>query len=174
MRAQLSTIERRAIPGVIRTLRGRNVILDAEIAALYGVETRALLQAVRRNAKRFPDDFMFRLSRREADDLTSQSVISSSWGGRRHRPYAFTEPGVAMLSSVLRSRRAVLVNIEVMRAFVRMRHTLADQQELARRLAELEERYDASFREVFAALRALMAGSKPSRKQIGFGGTPPP
>ena len=113
MRAQLSTIERRAIPGVIRTLRGRNVILDAEIAALYGVETRALLQAVRRNAKRFPDDFMFRLSRREADDLTSQSVISRSGGGRRYPPYAFTEQGVAMLSSVLRSEQAARVNVEI-------------------------------------------------------------
>lgn len=169
MRAQLTTIERRAIPGAIRTLRGQSVILDAEIAALYGVETRALLQAVKRNAGRFPDDFMFRLNRREAEDLTSQSVISSSWGGRRHRPYAFTEAGVAMLSGVLRSRRAILVNIEVMRAFVRMRHALADQHELARRLAELEERYDASFREVFSALRALMTGAR-SRKAIGFGG----
>lgn len=171
MRAQLSTIERRVvIPGIIRTVRGQSVILDAEIAALYGVETRALLQAVKRNANRFPDDFMFRLSRLEADDLTSQSVISSSWGGRRHCPYAFTEPGVAMLSGVLRSRRAILVNVEIMRAFVRMRHALVDQHGLARRLAELEERYDASFREVFAALRALMAGSKASRKAIGFSG----
>lgn len=169
MPAQLSTIDRRLIPAVIRTLRGKSVILDADIADLYGVETRVLLQAVKRNAARFPADFMFRLSRAEVDDLTSQNVISSSWGGRRHRPYAFTEQGVAMLSGVLRSRRAILVNIEIMREFVLMRHALADQHELARKLAELEERYDASFGEVFAALRALMTASKSPRKAIGFG-----
>ncbi len=138
-------------------LRGERVILDADLAGLYGVATKALIQAVRRNAARFPEDFAFQLSPEEIAGLRSQSVTSSSgWGGRRYPPLAFTEQGVAMLSSVLRSPRAVLVNIEIMRTFVRLRRLLISHADLARKLTRLEQKYDAQFRVVFDAIRALM------------------
>lgn len=146
----------------IMLIRGQRVLLDADLASLYGVETRALTQAVRRNADRFPDDFMFQLSEDEFEDLRSQSVTSSRWGGRRYRPYAFTEQGVAMLSSVLRSDRAVQVNIEIMRAFVHLRRMLASNAELERRLDELEGRYDQQFRAVFDTIRELMRPPAPA------------
>ena len=153
----------------ILLIRGQKVMLDADLAGLYEVETRVLVQAVKRNLERFPDDFMFQLSGEEFADLKSQSVISSAWGGRRTRPYAFTEQGVAMLSSVLRSPRAVSVNIEIMRAFVRLRQMLATHADLARRLDELESKYDVQFRIVFDAIRELMEPDDPPRKRrIGF------
>jgi hypothetical protein len=130
------------IEALILLLRGQRVMLDADLALLYDVETRVLVQAVTRNRDRFPEDFMFRLSREEFADLRSQIGISSRGGGRRFPPYAFTEQGVAMLSSVLRSGRAVQANIEIMRAFVRLRGLLASNAELARRLDELEAHYD--------------------------------
>jgi hypothetical protein len=130
MKAQVAA-ER--VAGMILVVRGCRVILDADLAVLYGVPTKALLQAVRRNAERFPEDFMFELSGQELRDLRSQSV-TSSWGGRRTTPCAFTEQGVAMLSSVLRTPRAIAVNIEVMRAFVRLREMFAANVELAKRL----------------------------------------
>ncbi|HWQ69639.1 MAG TPA: ORF6N domain-containing protein [Patescibacteria group bacterium] len=129
------------------------VTLDAVPAALYGVEPRVLIQAVKRNLDRFPDDFMFQLTHEELTNLKSQIVISS-WGGlRRASPYAFTEQGVAMLSSVLRSPRAVQVNIEIMRAFVHLRRFIATNRNLARRLDRLEKKYDAQFKVVFDAIR---------------------
>ena len=144
------------------------MLLDADLAALYGVETKVLLQAVRRNRERFPDDFMFQLTEEEFDDLRSQSV-TSSWGGRRYRPYAFTEQGVAMLSSVLRSPQAIAVNIEIMRAFVRLRELLASHRVLAKRLEELEAKTDSRFKQVFEAIRQLMLPPDPPKKrQIGF------
>jgi len=147
------------------------VILSSDLAELYGVEPRALVQAVKRNIERFPDDFMFQLSEKDVANLKSQLVISS-WGGRRALPYAFTEQGVAMLSSVLHSRRAVLVNIEIMRAFVRLRRILAANADLAHKLEELERKYDVQFRVVFDAIRKLMqkpeSYPKPPRRQIGF------
>jgi hypothetical protein len=136
------------------------VTLDADIAALYGVPTKALTQAVRRNAARFPADFMFRLTRAAVRHLGSQTVTSSGaggWGGRRNTPYAFTEQGVAMLSSVLRSRRAIEANIAIMRAFVRLHQGLASSESLKRRLDELEKKYDSNFRVVFDAIRELMS-----------------
>jgi hypothetical protein len=164
------------IEGAILLLRGHKVMLDADLAALYGVETRALNQAVRRNSERFPDDFMFRLTAREAAALTSQIVISNAGGetargrgGRRTLPYAFTEQGVAMLSSVLRSRRAVQVNVEIMRAFVRLRRMLDSHAELAKKLDALEAKYDAQFKVVFQAIRQLMAPPDKPRRRIGFG-----
>jgi ORF6N domain len=157
------------IEHAILVVRDEKVMLDRDLAALYGVETRALVQAVRRNRERFPDDFMFQLSKEELDNLRSQTVISSSgWGGRRYPPYAFTEHGVAMLSSVLRSQRAVRVNIEIMRAFIRLRQTLASNRDLARRLDELEARYDAQFGAVFDAIRQLMAPPPQPTRRIGF------
>jgi len=144
-------------------------MLSFDLAALYGVEPRALIQAVKRNIDRFPEDFMFQLTDQEFRDLKSQ-IVTSSWGGlRRAKPYAFTEHGVAMLSSVLRSKRAVQVNIAIMRAFVRLRELLAGHQDLARKLAELEKKYDAQFKVVFDAIRNLMKPPVPTiRKQIGF------
>lgn len=151
-----------------KLVRGEKVILDQALARMYGVTTGALIQAVRRNPGRFPDDFMYQLSTQEVANLKSQTVISS-WGGRRHRPYAFTEQGVAMLSSVLRSERAVAVNVEIMRAFVRLRRLLITHADLARKLEELEEKYDSQFRVVFDAIRELMAPSTvPSKRRIGF------
>jgi hypothetical protein len=160
----------RRIERAVISLRGHNVLLDRDLAALYRVKTKALNQAVSRNKARFPDDFMFQLTAREHANLRSQFVTSSSWGGHRGLPYAFTEQGVAMLSSVLRSPRAVQVNIAIMRAFVRLRSILASNAELARKLDALERKYDAQFKVVFDAIRALMEPPpEPEKKpRIGF------
>jgi hypothetical protein len=160
----------------ILLIRGNKVMLDADLARLYGVSAKRLNEAVRRNRDRFPDDFIFQLTREEIEELTRQidasnlrsQFATSSWGGRRYLPYAFTEQGVAMLSSVLRSKRAVQVNIEIMRAFVRLRRMLASNEELARKLAALERKYDAQFKVVFEAIRELMAPPSPKRRRIGF------
>jgi len=146
-------------------------MLDADLAALYDVPTGALVQAVQRNLARFPEDFMFRLTRDEAAALRSQTAISNAGpgrGGRRYNPYAFTEQGVAMLSTVLRSRRAIEVNIAIMRTFVKVQQLLVSHEELARKLAALENRYDAQFKVVFDAIRELMTPSVPGRRAIGF------
>jgi hypothetical protein len=143
-------------------------MLDADLALLYGVEVRTLNQAVSRNRQRFPPDFMFQLDARETAILRSQSVISSPHGGRRYRANAFTEQGVAMLSSVLRSPRAILVNIEIIRAFVRLRRMLDSNKGLVRRLAALEQKYDGQFTMVFDAIRALITPPAKPRRSIGF------
>jgi hypothetical protein len=145
-------------------------MLDADLAALYGVETRVLVQAVKRNIERFPDDFMLQLNREEVDSLRSQIVTLKKGRGQhsKYLPYAFTEQGVAMLSSVLRSRRAIQVNIEIMRAFIRLRQMLASHVELARKLDALEKKYDAQFKQVFEAIRQLMIPPEPKRRPIGF------
>jgi len=160
-------IERR-----IYLVRGQRVILDRDLAELYGVTTAALNQAVRRNLDRFPQDFMFQLEKEEFEDWISQIVISNPglrMGARRH-PRAFTEQGVAMLSSVLRSKRAIQVNIAIMRAFVTFREMLATHKDLADKLADLEQKYDEKFRVVFDAIRQLMAQPTldQQRRQIGF------
>ncbi|MGH9348943.1 MAG: ORF6N domain-containing protein [Vicinamibacterales bacterium] len=143
--------------------------MDADLAALYGVPTRVLLQAVKRNSARFPADFMLQLNPKELASLRSQNVISKKRGGRRYAPFAFTGQGVAMLSSVLRSRRAIHVNIEIMRAFVRVRELLATHRSFAARLGTLERKYNARFKIVFDAIRKLMTPqSPPSRRRIGF------
>jgi hypothetical protein len=152
----------------ILLMRGQKVILSTELAQLYGVAPRALVQAVKRNRERFPDDFMFQLTRHEFANLKSQ-FVTSSWGGvRRAAPYAFTEQGVAMLSSVLRSERAVQVNIAIMRAFVKLREMLASHRDLSRRLDEMEEKYDEQFKVVFDAIRELMQPPERPRRRIGF------
>jgi hypothetical protein len=143
-------------------------MIDADLAALYGVETGQLVRQVKRNIERFPDDFAFQLTRKEFTDLKCQFGISSSWGGRRTPPWAFTEQGVAMLSSVLRSKRAAAVNIEIMRTFVRLREILAAHGELARRLDELEKKYDRQFAVVFDAIRQLMTPQTPARGEMGY------
>ena len=157
-------IERR-----IYLLRGLRVILDADLAEMYGVPTKSLNLAVKRNRDRFPDDFMFQLTVEEADGLRFQIETSKPVrGGRRYRPYAFTEQGVAMLSSVLRSSRAVQVNIAIMRAFVRLRELLLTNADLARKLDAMEKKYDSQFKVVFDALRQLMTPPDPPRRRIGF------
>jgi hypothetical protein len=160
------------IQNAIHRIRGQRVMLDASIAELYRVETRVLVQAVTRNLSRFPDDFMFRLTAAEYARLRSQSVISRARGGRRTRPYVFTEQGVAMLSSVLRSPRAVTVNVEIMRAFVRVREMVAGRADLVRRLDTLEQRYDQQFKTVFDAIRALVTEEAKPRRRIGFNRPP--
>ena len=152
----------------ILLLCGHKVMLDADLAELYGVATKALTRAVRRNRERFPEDFMFQLNADEFANLRRQFGASSGWGGRRSPPYAFTEQGVAMLSSVLRSKRAVLVNVEIMRAFVRLRQILGSHSDLKRRLDELECKYDAKFKVAFDAIRQLMEPPARPRKPIGF------
>jgi hypothetical protein len=154
----------------ILLIRGQKVILDTDLACLYGVETFNLNKAVKRNIDRFPKDFMFQLTKEETDSLRFQIGISKhrGRGGRRYLPYAFTEQGVAMLSSVLHSPRAVRVNIEIMRAFVRLRRLLASHADLARKFAEMEKKYDAQFRVVFDAIRKLMAPPSHGRRPIGF------
>ena len=143
-------------------------MLSTHLADLYDAEPRVLVQAVKRNIERFPEDFMFQLSEEEFENLKSQFVISS-WGGmRRATPYAFTEQGVAMLSSVLRSTRAVQVNIEIMRTFVRIRRIIAASDEISRKLDDLEKKYDQQFSVVFEAIRQLMIPSEKERRRIGF------
>ena len=162
-----TTIPKEIIEQKIFLLRGHEVIFDKDLAALYGVGTRDLNKAVTRNLDHFPGDFMFQLSPREFKNLMFQ-FGTSSWGGTRKRPRAFTEQGVAMLSSVLKSKRAVQVNIEIMRTFVRLRKWLASHEALARKLATLEQKYDAQFKAVFDAIRELMTPPEPSRRRIGF------
>ena len=156
----------------IYLLRGKKVLMDRDLAQLYGVETRVLIQGFKRNIERFPSDFTFRLTQDEFDSLRSQIVISKGKGGRRYLPYAFTEQGVAMLSSVLRSKRAIEVNIAIMRAFVKLREMLATHKELSRKLSDLEQRlekHDDHIQTIFEAIRQMMAPSvKKGKKKIGF------
>ncbi len=164
-----SQIPAERVESCVVSVRGQKVILDADIAALYGVSVGRLNEAVARNLQRFPSDFMFQVTEAEVGNLKSQFAISSSgWGGRRSLPYAFTEHGVAMLSSVLRSRRAIQVNIEIVRTFVKLRRMLASHADLARKLGALERKYDAQFKVVFDANRRLMAPEPPRPRPIGF------
>jgi phage regulator Rha-like protein len=162
-------VQQEVIEGKIYIIRGHKVMLDSDLAELYRVETKVLLQAIKRNIDRFPADFMFQLNNQGVARLRSQFVTSKSGrGGRRYLPYAFTEQGVAMLSSVLRSRRAVQVNIAIMRTFVKLREMLSAHKDLARRLDALEKKYDAQFKVVFDAIRQLMTPPEPKRRKIGF------
>ena len=161
-----SVVERR-----IYLVRGHKVMLDSDLADLYEVETKILLQAVKRNKERFPNDFMFQLTSGETTNLRSQTVTSSfGHGGRRYLPYVFTEQGVAMLSSVLHSKRAIQVNIAIMRTFVQLRELLATHKDLAQKLEALEKKYDKQFRIVFKVIYKLMEKDETltEQKQIGF------
>jgi ORF6N domain len=149
-------------------LRGQKVLLSTDLAVLYGVPVRSLIQAVKRNKVRFPPDFLFQLDTDELKILKSQSVISSWGGARRAAPYAFTEHGVAMLSSILRSSRAVQVNIAIMRTFVHLRSMLATHEDLRRKISEMEKRYDSRFRAVFATLQEMLAVQTRPKRRIGF------
>jgi len=161
----------------ILLIRGQKVMLDADLAELYEVETKELNRAVKRNIERFPDDFMFQLSAEEFDNLRFQfgtsslksQIGTSRWGGRRYPPYAFTEQGVAMLSSVLRSSRAIQVNIAIMRTFVQLRQMLSTNAELSRKLVAMEKNYDIKFKAIFEAIHQLMTPSDAKKKRpIGF------
>src|SRR5438874_7174598 len=168
MSKQIIPVQR--IAQAIFVLRGQKVILSQDLAALYGVTVGVLTQAMKRNTKRFPKDFVFQVTAEELRDLKSQIVISS-WGGRRHLPYAFTEQGVAMLSSVLNSARAVKVNIAIMRAFVKLREALETNRELARKFKELETRvggHDKQIDGIIEAIRQLIAPPEKPRREIGF------
>ena len=167
--AKKGLVKARRIEQAIVIVRGIRVLLDTDLAVLYGVSTRELVQAVKRNRKRFPKDFMLRLTDDDVEILRSQSVISSSdHGGRRYAPYAFTEQGVAMLSSVLRSKRAIHANIEIMRAFVRLRRLFRTTDALIKKIDEMEDKYDTQFSVVFEAIRDLMRPPPASRRRIGF------
>jgi hypothetical protein len=152
-------------------IRGNKVLMDSDLADLYDVETKYLIQAVKRNIERFPPDFMFQLTQDEFSSLRSQIVTSKGKGGRRYLPYAFTEQGVAMLSSVLRSKRAIQVNIAIMRVFVRLRELMLSHRELAHRLAELEHHvkyHDKQIQSIFDAIHRLVSVPIKPKKKIGF------
>ena len=166
MKESLLTVPVAHIEKAIFMIRGERVMLDRDLAALYGVETRVLNQAVSRNRDRFPSDFMFRLTREEIVGISQ--IVTSSNVKFSKRVTAFTEQGVAMLSSVLRSKRAIAVNVQIMRTFVRLRQMLSSNANLARKLEELEKKYDRQFKDVFDAIRQLMTAPEPQRKQIGF------
>ncbi len=155
------------ITGMIHHIRGQRVMLDRDLAELYGVETKVLKQAVRRNIKRFPADFMFEFSKQELANLRSQ-IVTSSWGGLRYPPMAFTEQGVAMLSSVLNSERAIQINIQIMRAFTRIRQIILDSADLRREIEELRQETDGKFRIVFQTLEQLLTEESKPKKKIGF------
>jgi hypothetical protein len=177
MAKSLTTIPTERIDGAIFFIRGEKVMLDRDLARLYNVSTSVFNQAVKRHKERFPEDFMFRLTMEEArawqaeelrSRLRSQTVILKRGHHIKHLPYAFTEHGILMLSSVLNSELAIHVNIEIMRAFVRLRQMLASNADLSLKLAELERKYDRQFRVVFDAIRLLMMPSVPKRRPIGF------
>ena len=163
---KLITIEK--IENRIFQTRGKRVMLDRDLAELYGVATKVLKQAVKRNQKRFPSDFAFRLTRIEVVNLRSQ-IVTSSWGGTRYPPYVFTEQGVAMLSSVLNSERAIMVNIQIMRAFVNLRKAAIHYVALRRKIEEMEKKYDTQFGIVFEAIKKLLESPPdPPKRKIGF------
>jgi len=154
----------------ILLVRGKRVMLDSDLAKLYGVTTFNLNRSVKRNMERFPDDFMYQLTKQEVTNLSFHFGISS-WGGRRYLPYVFTEQGIAMLSSVLRSKRAIQVNILIMRAFVKLRKLLLSHKELAIKLEALEKKYanhDQKIKDIFAAMRQLMLPPEEPKRRIGF------
>ncbi len=160
----------------IYLIRGQKVMLDKDLAELYGVETRRLNEQIKRNLSRFPDDFMFQLTQLEFQNLRSQfatsslrfQIATSSWGGQRYLPYAFTEQGVAMLSSVLRSERAIHVNIQIMRTFTKLREILASHKDLQKKIEDMEKKYDQQFKIVFDAIKALLTVPESKAKKIGF------
>ena len=153
----------------IMVIRGQKALLDSDLAELYGVETKMLLRQVKRNITRFPSDFMLQLTQKEWDNLRCQIGTSNGRGGRRYLPYVFTEQGVAMLSSVLGSERAIEVNIHIMRVFVKLRQLLSSHKELARKIEEMEKQYDYQFTVVFDAIKKLMEPPAPQKKRkIGY------
>ena len=166
-----SLIPLEKIEDKILLIRGQKVMIDRDLAMLYSVETKVLIQAVKRNKERFPAEFMFQLTPKEFENLRSQ-IVTSSWGGRRYAPFAFTEYGVVMLSSVLKSKKAIAININIVKAFIRLRELAFSYKDLARKLWELEDKYsghDKKIRELFDVLRRLAYGVGSQRPNpIGF------
>jgi hypothetical protein len=156
------------IEGKIYLIRGKKVMFDRDLAALYGVTTGALNQAVKRNPERFPDDFMFQLTEKEFENLKSQ-FVTSSWGGVRKLPFVFTEHGVLMLSSVLKSDRAIQVNIQIVRIFTRLRQLVATNREILAKVEQMEKKYDEQFKVVFEVMKRLLAEEEKPKRRIGFG-----
>ncbi len=168
-RRNVSIVPIERVQQAILILRGQRVLLDSDLGRIYRVETKMLVRAVKRNIERFPEDFMFQLSSEELNALRCQTGTSKGRGGRRYRPYAFTEHGALMLASVLRSEVAIEASVLVVRAFVRLRQLLASDADLARKLAELERKYDQQFNVVFDAIRELMSEPQaPSKPPIGY------
>jgi hypothetical protein len=158
----------RPIEHRIYLIRGQKVMISADLADLYQVQPKALMQAVKRNLSRFPEDFMFQLNKEEFEHLKSQ-IVTSSWGGlRRALPYAFTQEGIAMLSSVLRSNQAIEVNIQIMRAFIQLRRMMVSNKSLNKKISRLENKYNENFKIIFVALQKLFSGSAKPPKRIGF------
>lgn len=164
----MTELIRNRVVSLIRYFRGQKVILDSDIALLYGVETKRLKEAVRRNIERFPQDFMFKLSREENASLRSQIASLKRGQHSKYLPFAFTEQGVAMLSSVLNSSKAIKVNIEIMRAFVELRRLIDANKELLVRIEQMEKKYDKHFQMVFEAIKELMREDEKPKKKIGF------
>ena len=168
-KSEIALLPQETIESKIFFLRGKRVMLDRDLAILYGVETRALNQAVRRNMRRFPEDFMFQLTKEEMESWKSQIVISNREKmGLRRRPYAFTEQGVAMLSSVLNSDRAIQVNIQIMRTFTKLREMLMAHKDLKRKIEDMEKKYDYQFKIVFDAIKQLLEPPTEPKSKIGF------
>lgn len=166
-KTELITVPDERILSRIFIIRGKKVMLDRDLAELYGVATKRLNEQVRRNIKRFPEDFMLQLTKKEFENLKSH-FATSRWGGTRKLPYVFTEQGVAMLSSVLNSERAIQVNIQIMRAFTKMRKLLATHKELRQKIEQIEKKYDKQFRIVFEAIQQLLTEEKKAKRRIGF------
>lgn len=162
-----SIIPSERIISKIYIIRNKKVMLDRDLAILYGVPTKVLNQAIKRNIRRFPPDFMFQLDKDEFQNLRSQ-IVTSSWGGTRVWPFAFTEQGVAMLSSVLNSNKAIEVNIQIIRTFTKLRELLATNEELQRKIMQMEKRYDKKLKEIFSVLQLLVKEEKKPKNQIGF------
>ncbi|MBM2817501.1 MAG: hypothetical protein HW401_91 [Parcubacteria group bacterium] len=166
---EIITLPNERIISRIFLIRGKKVMMDQDLAELYNVDTKVLIQSVKRNIKRFPGDFMFQLTKEEFIDLRSQ-FVTSSWGGRRYYPYAFTEQGVAMLSSVLNSERAIRVNIQIIRTFTQLRELLATHKDLREKIENMEKKYDKQLREIFEAIKRLLTEEIKPKNPIGFSG----
>jgi DNA-binding PadR family transcriptional regulator len=164
----ITIIPQEIIRQKIYLIRGEKVMFDSDLALLYGVETRVLIQAVKRNTKRFPDDFMFQLNKNENDTFLRSQIVTSKRGGRRYAAYVFTEQGVAMLSSVLKSERAILVNIQIIRTFTQLRKILATHKELKEKIEVMEKKYDKRFRAIFETLKLLIKDDEKPKNSIGF------
>lgn len=176
MKNKIILIPSERIISKIFLVRGRKIMIDRDLALLYHVETKVLIQAVKRNVKRFPLDFMFQLNEQESESMRSQSVtaylrsqsVTSSHGGRRYLPYAFSEQGVAMLSSILNSERAILVNIQIIRTFIKLKEFLATNKQLREKIESMERKYDKKLKEVFDVLKKLLIQEEKPRKKMGF------
>jgi len=164
---EIITVPDEKIISRIFLIRGKKVMVDKDLAELYRVETKVLIQSVKRNIKRFPRDFMFQLTKDEFIDLRSQ-FVTSNWGGRRYYPYAFTEQGVAMLSSVLNSDRAIQVNIQIIRTFTQLRELLSTNKDLKEKIENMEKKYDKQLREIFEAIKHLLMEKTKPKEPIGF------